>query len=141
MSAGDLASQRALIDDFHYTIPLYRKAEAARIIRVPPSTLRGWAGGSTPAKEAGRRPKHPEIGSAEGGLTPPPIETLAEPLITTVDPRTPRGPSVPFVGLAEAYVLASFRGAGIPMQRIRPTIRRLEEQICLSQALNLASEG
>ena len=29
--------------DPHYTLPLYRKAEAARIIRVPANTLHNWA--------------------------------------------------------------------------------------------------
>ena len=50
-------------------------------------------------------------------------------------PRTPRGPTIPFVGLTEAYVLASFRQAGVPMQRIRPAVRRLEEEMGLAQAL------
>ena len=29
---------------------------------------------------------------------------------------------MPFIGLAEAYALAGFRKAGVPMQRIRPAI-------------------
>src|SRR5258708_10183972 len=56
-------------------------------------------------------------------------------LITTAEPPTPRGPTIPFVGLTEAYVLAAFRSAGVPMQRIRPAIRRLEEEMGLTQAL------
>jgi uncharacterized protein (DUF433 family) len=48
---------------------------------------------------------------------------------------TPRGPTIPFIGLTEAYVLASFREAGVPMQRIRPAIYRLEEEMGLTQAL------
>jgi uncharacterized protein (DUF433 family) len=94
----------ASVDDPHYTIPLYQKAEAARIIRIPRGTLRDWA--------------NPASG-----------------LVTTASPVTPRGPTVPFVGLTEAYVLAAFRSAGVPMQRIRPAIRVLEEQIGLRQAL------
>jgi uncharacterized protein (DUF433 family) len=97
--------RRALLDDSHYWTALYRKAEAARIIRVPRGTFGDWA---NPA---------------------------AEPLVTTVRPDSPRGATVPFVGLAEAYVLASFRSAGVPMQRIRPAIRRLEQTIGLKQAL------
>jgi uncharacterized protein (DUF433 family) len=58
-----------------------------------------------------------------------------EGLITVAAPRTPRGPTIPFVGLAEAYILSSFRQAGVPMQRIRPAIRRLEEEMGLVQAL------
>jgi uncharacterized protein (DUF433 family) len=56
-------------------------------------------------------------------------------LITVTQSSTPRGPTIPFIGLAEAYVLASFRQAGVPMQRIRPAIRRLEEEMGLVQAL------
>lgn len=52
-------------------------------------------------------------------------------LITVAQAPTPRGPTIPFIGLAEAYVLASFRQAGVPMQRIRPAIRRFEEEIGL----------
>lgn len=56
----------------------------------------------------------------------------ADPLVTTVGAS---GPTVPFVGLAEAYMLAAFRSAKVPMQRIRPAIRWLEENIGLEQAL------
>jgi hypothetical protein len=34
-----------VIRDMHYTTPLYRRAEAARIIAVPPTTFRNWAVG------------------------------------------------------------------------------------------------
>lgn len=103
--------------DPHYTVALYKKAEAARIIDVPASTLRNWADGSVFGSN------HPTAGSGPDGL------------ITVVPPTTPRGPTIPFIGLTEAYVLASFRGAGVPMQRIRPAIRRLEQEIGLKQAL------
>jgi uncharacterized protein (DUF433 family) len=103
--------------DPHYTAPLYKKAEAARIIDVPASTLRNWADGSVFGSSA------PTAGTGRDGL------------ITVVPPATPRGPTIPFIGLTEAYVLASFRGAGVPMQRIRPAIRRLEQEIGLTQAL------
>jgi uncharacterized protein (DUF433 family) len=93
------------IDEPHYTVPLYQKAEAARLIRIPRRTLRDWTG---PANSA---------------------------LVTTVEPTAPRGPTIPFVGLTEAYVLAAFRSAGVPMQRIRPAIRVLEQRIGLRQAL------
>lgn len=63
------------------------------------------------------------------------IRSSAPALITTAPPVTPRGPTVPFVGLTEAYILAAFRSAGVPMQRIRPAIRVLEEQMGLRQAL------
>lgn len=43
--------------------------------------------------------------------------------------------SVPFVGLAEAFVLAAFRETGLPMQRIRPAIAKLRDGIGLDHAL------
>jgi uncharacterized protein (DUF433 family) len=103
-----------LLRDAPYTAPLYKKAEAARIIDVPASTLRNWAGKL-----------------AAGGELP----VTRNPLITVTQPRTPRGPTIPFIGLTEAYVLAAFREAGVPMQRIRPAILRLEEEMGLTQAL------
>jgi uncharacterized protein (DUF433 family) len=123
-------SQSALLANAHYEAPLYQKAEAARIIRVPASTLRDWA---APA---------PRTAAALVAIdaTPPTGPAPAAPLhhdglITVAEPRTPRGATVPFVGLAEAYVLAAFRQAGVPMQRIRPALRRLEEEMGLVQAL------
>lgn len=108
----DVAKPGGPLRDPHYMEPLYSKAEAARIIRVPRSTLSSWA--DAPALVRGE---------AERGL------------ITVAEPLTPRGPTVPFIGLSEAYVLAAFRQSGVPMQRIRPAIRRLEQEIGLTQAL------
>src|ERR1022692_3718506 len=105
------------IEDAHYTAPLYRKTEAARIIRVPASTLRSWADGA-------------ELGGSRHLRKTSPFA-----LITSTQPTTPRGPSVPFVGLAEAFVLAAFRSAGVPMQRIRPAVSWLQENIGITQAL------
>jgi len=98
-------------NDPHYTVPLYKKVEAAHIIDIPPSTLRNWAAGPS------RQRDHATGGFGKEGL------------ITVAAPATPRGPTIPFIGLTEAYVLASFREAGVPMQRIRPAIRRLEQEI------------
>lgn len=103
--------------DPHYTVPLYKKVEAAQIIDVPASTLRSWAGG-------------PVFGSGAAAA-----DNGADGLITVAAPRTPRGPTIPFIGLTEGYVLASFRRAGVPMQRIRPAIMRLEQEMGLTQAL------
>src|SRR5450756_2541332 len=46
-----------------------------------------------------------------------------------------RGASVPFVGLAEAYIVAAFTRAGVPVRRIRPAVLWLQEHIGLPQAL------
>jgi uncharacterized protein (DUF433 family) len=111
-----LHGQLDLFSDVHYTAPLYSGAEAARIIAVPRGTLRNWAVGY-----ASKR--------LDGTSVP------VEPLVTTNEPTTPRGPTIPFVGLAEAFILAAFRETGVPMQRIRPAIRRLQEDMGLRQAL------
>jgi uncharacterized protein (DUF433 family) len=126
-------SQSALLADAHYTMPLYKKAEAARIIRVPASTLRDWAGPAAALRTSSTQillisPGQTQLASAIGPIS-------HDGLITVADPRTPRGATIPFVGLAEAYILAAFRQAGVPMQRIRPALRRLEEETGLIQAL------
>lgn len=43
--------------------------------------------------------------------------------------------NVPFIGFAEAYVLSAFRGAGVPMQRIRPAVELLQSEIGVEHAL------
>jgi uncharacterized protein (DUF433 family) len=145
MSAGRLAKRDAddvdepggPLNDPHFTAPLYSKAEAARIIRVPRSTLSSWAGAPASGRKTTITTKH-------GHGSDPTTETRfdavvrGEPergLITVAEPSTPHGPTVPFIGLTEAYVLAAFRQSGVPMQRIRPAIRRLEQEIGLTQAL------
>jgi uncharacterized protein (DUF433 family) len=111
-----------LLSDPHYRLPLYHKAEAARIIGVPRNTLRNWA--APPLRTAylsrttGIRPADDHPG-----------------LITAGQPPCRRGPTIPFVGLAEAFVLSAFRQARVPMQRIRPALLRLEEQTGVVQAL------
>jgi uncharacterized protein (DUF433 family) len=158
---GD-ADHLVSLDDPQYTVPLYQKAEAARIIRVPRGTLRDWASPassalrpadvrvalatarSSDARQAVRllasrsQWTDSELRAVIGRLPPDDLDVIrssAPALITTVPPVTPRGPTVPFVGLTEAYILAAFRSAGVPMQRIRPAIRVLEEQMGLRQAL------
>lgn len=46
------------------------------------------------------------------------MEEDAEEVCAENDRR--REPSIPFVGLSEALVLAAVRKSGVPMQRIRP---------------------
>lgn len=46
----------------------------------------------------------------------------AQPIITALPQERAGYARLPFVGVAEAYVLAAFRRAGVPMQRIRPSI-------------------
>lgn len=98
-----------------YRLPMYTPPQAARIVAVPPATLRNWVQGYSY--------------KTLGGV----VEAF--PLITTARVGSSRAPSLPFLGLAEAYVLAAFRAAGVPMQRIRPAIHWLDENIGLPAAL------
>jgi uncharacterized protein (DUF433 family) len=107
---------RGIIDDPHYTTPIYHKAEAAHIIAVPAQTFRNWAVGYARKRLDGSH-------------------VVSAPIVTTLEPARPQGVSVPFVGLAEAYVVAAFTKAGLPMQRIRPAVLWLQEHIGLPQAL------
>lgn len=95
---------------------LYGIGEAAAYLSVPPSTLSSWAYGYQ---------RH-----AHGGAT-----ARALPVITAVRPARKDEPAVPFIGLAEAYALAGFRKAGVPMQRIRPAIDALASELGLEYAL------
>lgn len=104
------------IDDPHYTTPLYHKTEAARIIAVPSQTFRDWAVGYAYKRLDGSH-------------------VVSAPIVTTLEPVRPQGVSVPFVGLAEAYIVSAFTKAGVPMRRIRPAVLWLQEHIGLPQAL------
>jgi hypothetical protein len=103
------------MQDPAYTLPIYRRVDAAQLLNISKSTLRNWAKGYPIKRLDGH-------------------ETTSRALITTV-PSVGRQSSIPFIGLAESYTLAAFRRAGVPMQRIRPALRRLEEEMGLPQAL------
>jgi uncharacterized protein (DUF433 family) len=87
------------------TVPLFTLHECARYLHTPLSTLHNWA------KSAGDAP-----------------------LITTL-PGSGRQATLPFVGFAEAFVLGALRKAGVPMQRIRPAVKKLNYEIGLDHAL------
>jgi hypothetical protein len=84
---------------------LFTLRESAAYLAVPVSTLHRWA--------------HPDAGG---------------PLVT-VFPTGGRTATVPFVGFAEAFVLSALRRAGVPMQRIRPAVAKLNIDIGLDHAL------
>jgi uncharacterized protein (DUF433 family) len=98
-----------------FSSPLYTVAEAARYLDVPASTLASWAKGY---RRAGR---------GRSAVT-------GSPVLTTV-PSRGRGPVIPFVGLAEGLVLTAMRRAGVPLQRIRPALARLDKELGLQHAL------
>ena len=103
-----------MIDAHVMNQPLYSITEAARIIEMPRGTFRDWARGQ-------------QARGADGHIQ------TAEPVITTSG--FGRGPVVPFRGLAEGFVLNAFRAAGVSMQRIRPAVKRLEDEFGLVGAL------
>ena len=92
-----------------YLIPMYSQADAAHIVGASTSTLQRWTTGYS----VGGRRHEPLIGSAQTG----------------------RGYTIPFIGLAEIFVLNAFRKAGLPMQRIRPAVEVLKREIGLEHAL------
>ncbi len=103
-------------DADRFEVPLYSVAEAGRYLRVPTSTFTTWAYGY-----ARRRP----------GRSP----VRGEPIVTAC-PATEHGEAVvPFIGLAEGLVLAAIRRSGVPLQRIRPALTRLSEDLGIAHVL------
>ncbi len=97
-------------------MPLYTIGEAARIVDVPASTFASWAKGYL---------RHfPDRPGVSG-----------EPVLTYLPTGAFRGPSIPFIGLAEGLVLAAIRRSGVPMQRVRPALKELQKQIGIDHAL------
>jgi uncharacterized protein (DUF433 family) len=82
---------------------LYTLTEAAKYLVVPRATLATWADGYE------RRPAASSV-------------VKGEPIITALAQGRPGYARLPFIGVAEAYVLNAFRRAGVPMQRIRPSV-------------------
>lgn len=87
--------------------PLYTTAEVAAFLGVPAETIRRWVGSSSGVREA----------------------------VITAAAGRPRHARIPFVGLAEAYTLRAFREAGVSLQRIRPALERLDNELGLEHAL------
>lgn len=95
---------------------LYTARESARFLDVPTSTFRNWAHGY---RYSGRNG----------------CESVGPPMLSTVTAPGARRPVVPFIGLAEGAVLSAIRRSGVPMQRIRPAIERLDAELGLAHAL------
>lgn len=98
-----------------FKVPLYTLAEAGRALNVHPSTFATWARGYE---------RHPPGRPVVKGA----------PVVTAFE-APPGHPSVPFVGLAEGMVLAAVRKARVPLQRVRPALAVLAEEIGISHAL------
>ncbi|MFN8159339.1 MAG: DUF433 domain-containing protein [Candidatus Nanopelagicales bacterium] len=106
-----------VVEDGRFVAPLYTIAEAARYLDVPPSTFANWVNGYQRAATSTRGP------------------VKSDAIVTSVPRSHPRGPVIPFVGLAEGLVLAAWRHSGVPLQRIRPALARLEQEFGLPHAL------
>lgn len=101
-------------DDPRVARPVFTVREAAGYLAMPVSTLSDWASA-----------------------------TRSAPIISTVA-GTRGSARVPFIGFAEAFVLAAFRRAGLPLQRIRPAVAILRDELGLEHALasqNLYTDG
>lgn len=97
----------AIMTDARFTLPLFTPAEVAVHLGLPETTVRTWLGLA----------KAPAVVTYLG------------------DKTHPREASVPFIGLAEAFVLSAFRASGLPLQRIRPAVERLRAEVDLPHAL------
>ena len=104
-------------DRLRFEAALYTLPEAARIVGVPPSTLRAWTKGYESAKG---HSKHDPV-----------IKAFAH------DVRTgkTREASITFIGLVEALVLSAIRKCGVPLQRIRPALKMLSNEFDLEHVL------
>ena len=87
-------------------MPLYTIGEAAQYVGLPYSTFQSW------------------VKPGDG----------RHPLITSLD-RKGYEASIPFIGLAEAFVLQAARGAGVPRHRIRPGVEAVKAELGLEHAL------
>ena len=105
-----------VVDRKRFDLPLYTVADAARIVDVAPSTLTTWAKGYVR-----RVPGRPDV--------------VGAPVISYIPSGQSKEPTIPFVGLAEATVLAAVRRSGVPMQRIRPALDEVQASIGLEHAL------
>lgn len=107
------ATAQAAVDKF--AAPLYTQAEASRFLGLPESTFRSWARGYR---------------MIVGGR-----EVIGAPVLSTIAKSGQRSPNIPFIGLAEGYALAAIRKTGVPLQRIRPALDRLNKDLGLQHAL------
>lgn len=96
--------------------PLYTLTEAARLVNLPVATLRSWARGR-------------DFPTASG-------ETHhSKALVTDAGAGRPGFATMPFLGLAEAAFLAAVKETGVPMQRIRPALEKLRDEMGIEHAL------
>lgn len=94
-----------MIDPRH--VGAYGIAEAAHYLALPPATLRAWVRGRTYTTTEGPQ--------------------FSEPLVQLPEPAEPL---LSFTNLVEAHVLKAIRRRhGVPMQKVRPALVYLEEEL------------
>lgn len=87
-------------EDVRFSRPLMTMADAGRHLGIPRQTFHRWA-----------------RGYERGG-----------PLLHVIEPESIRQASVPFVALAEAWVLWGLRDAGVRPRLIRPALTKLQQE-------------
>jgi uncharacterized protein (DUF433 family) len=102
-------------DDPRVSHRLFTVAEAAGWLRVPRSTFHGWVHGYE------HRPQGRRV-------------VVGSPIVLGLIARRGQA-AVPFLGLVEGLVLSAFRRTGVPLQRIRPALDRLDQELGLQHAL------
>lgn len=115
------------------------------MLTEPPGTLRGLAIAVTPSRLSDADPRVDRAlftlreSAAYLGMPASTLHSWARPPhedpLVTVLPRAGRSATVPFVGFAEAFVLNALRSAGVPLQRIRPAVQRLSDEVGVAHAL------
>jgi uncharacterized protein (DUF433 family) len=98
-----------------FDTPLYTVAEAARFLGVPPTSFGNWSRGY----RVTFRSRRPVVG---------------RPIVTSFEADR-HFPSIPFIGLAEGFVVLALRRAGVSLQHIRKAVAVLERDIGLQHAL------
>ncbi|GAA2671265.1 DUF433 domain-containing protein [Actinoplanes palleronii] len=101
--------------DQRFTAPLLTAQAAGVHLGIPANTLKQWI-----ASDRERSVMH------------------------SVSPRTPRGPRLPFIALAEAQILRELRNTGLSMQEIRAGVERLRQETGNEYVLatnTIASDG
>ena len=86
--------------DVRFTRPLMTMADASRHLGIPRQTFHRWA-----------------RGYERGG-----------PLLHVTNSESMRTATVPFIALAEAWVLEGLRQAGVRPHRVRPALAKLQEE-------------
>jgi uncharacterized protein (DUF433 family) len=87
-------------------LPLYPIADAARVVRIPPATLRTWAVGRSYPTRSGQKSWSPLIRAAD-----------------------PKHGFLSFVNLVELHVLSALRGKQVRVDRIRSATKFIREEV------------